>query len=534
MSDNLPVVNRQVEDLSKKSKAELLDIARQNHLKIPDKYLRGPKRELADFITKFLQAVTTQQAGGATQMPAQGIQPRAGFDIRVIELPKATATEATDDSVLHGVADSDKKDYQYPFSQLKTYFQSGIVAGVSSVFGRTGAVVAANGDYDLGELGDVTLGSLSSNQVLLYNGSGWVNSTIPTSAISVDLGYTAASDKGTVTNNAGDDATIPVVDGTNAGLMTPTQKGKLDGISSGADVNVPTNLGNTPAADSVTVTSSTGSDTVIAAANTTSAGVMTKDQVTKLNGIDAGADVNVPTNLSYTAATNKGTVNSSTGSNADIPVVGSNAGLMTPTQKSKLDGIASGAQVNVPTNLSYSASTTKGTVNSSTGSNADIPLAVNNGNAGLFSGADKKKLDGIADGAGQFVGTNLSNSRNATTVTVSSSTGNDTALASASRTQAGVMAAGDKDKLDGIATGAQVNVATNITCDPSTNSVGINSSTGGDGILLEATGTRAGCMTQSHYTKLYALPVIEAGTSEGQRLRWNNSAKKWQPTDLFY
>jgi len=37
----------------------------------------------------------------------------------------------------------------------------------------------------------------------------------------VDLGYTSAPGQGTITNSAGDNAVIPVVDGTNAGLATP-------------------------------------------------------------------------------------------------------------------------------------------------------------------------------------------------------------------------------------------------------------------------------------------------------------------------
>ena len=48
---------------------------------------------------------------------------------------------------------------------------------VSSVFGRTGAVVATEGDYSLDQLSDVTLSSPTTNQVLQYNGTAWVNAT---------------------------------------------------------------------------------------------------------------------------------------------------------------------------------------------------------------------------------------------------------------------------------------------------------------------------------------------------------------------
>lgn len=48
---------------------------------------------------------------------------------------------------------------------------------VTSVYGRTGAVVATEGDYTLTQLGDVTLTSPTNGQVLKYNGTTWVNNT---------------------------------------------------------------------------------------------------------------------------------------------------------------------------------------------------------------------------------------------------------------------------------------------------------------------------------------------------------------------
>jgi hypothetical protein len=48
---------------------------------------------------------------------------------------------------------------------------------VTSVFGRTGAVVATEGDYTLTQLGDVTITSPTSGQVLKYNGTAWINDT---------------------------------------------------------------------------------------------------------------------------------------------------------------------------------------------------------------------------------------------------------------------------------------------------------------------------------------------------------------------
>ena len=56
-----------------------------------------------------------------------------------------------------------------------------------------------------------------------YTFTGWRTSGI-------DLGYTAAPDQGTVTNSAGTDATLPLADSTNAGLLAPGDKDKLDNL----------------------------------------------------------------------------------------------------------------------------------------------------------------------------------------------------------------------------------------------------------------------------------------------------------------
>ena len=62
----------------------------------------------------------------------------------------------------------------------KLYQGSSAVGGggggaVSSVFGRTGAVVATEGDYDLDELGDVDVTSAVETQILRHDGTSFVN-----------------------------------------------------------------------------------------------------------------------------------------------------------------------------------------------------------------------------------------------------------------------------------------------------------------------------------------------------------------------
>jgi hypothetical protein len=60
-------------------------------------------------------------------------------------------------------------------------------------------------------------------------GGGGANAT--------NLAATLSASNTIVTSDTGTDATIPSVDATNAGVMTPTMKAKLDGIEDGAEVN---------------------------------------------------------------------------------------------------------------------------------------------------------------------------------------------------------------------------------------------------------------------------------------------------------
>ena len=166
-----------------------------------------------------------------------------------------------------------------------------------------------------------------------------------------------------------------------------------------ATVSIVVDLATTYATDSVTITNSAGTNAGITEASGTQAGVMTVTHHNKLDGIDTGAQANVATNLSYTTDASTGTVTCSTGTNATLPAATTAlAGLLTGTDKTKLDGIATGAQANVATNLTYTTDASTGTVTSSTGTNATLPAATT-ALAGLLTGADKTKLDGIDTGA---------------------------------------------------------------------------------------------------------------------------------------
>jgi hypothetical protein len=86
---------------------------------------------------------------------------------------------------------------------------------------------------------------------------------------------------------------------------------KLDGIATGAEVNVDTNITVSEGASTVEIQSSTGTNDSIAAATTSAAGVMTAADKTKLDGIEASADVTDTANV-------KTALNASFGGSATI------------------------------------------------------------------------------------------------------------------------------------------------------------------------------------------------------------------------
>lgn len=101
---------------------------------------------------------------------------------------------------------------------------------VFSVFGRVGSIVAAEGDYSLTQLSDVTLTSPANGQVLKYNGTSWVNSTDADTGITTLNTLTALSQT-FATGTSGTDFNIssassthtfnfPTASATNRGLLS--------------------------------------------------------------------------------------------------------------------------------------------------------------------------------------------------------------------------------------------------------------------------------------------------------------------------
>ena len=171
----------------------------------------------------------------------------------------------------------------------------------------------------------------------------------------------------------------------------------------------PTDLILSTTSSIVRLSSSTGNTVNIPHASNTNAGVMTAADFVKLSSIEANAQPNEPTDLSLTfsSSNNSITLSSSTGNQVVIPIATMNTiGLFTHTEKNKLNGIQAGAQVNAPTNLSTIASPTTVTVTSSTGHNAILPVAAH-GRAGVLTSNDWLRFDSSAPAIHNHSGSNI-------------------------------------------------------------------------------------------------------------------------------
>jgi hypothetical protein len=195
--------------------------------------------------------------------------------------------------------------------------------------------------------------------------------------------------------------------------MATDDKTKLDGIASGAQVNSVTSVAgktgsvtlsaaDVGAADvshdhgSLTPDGRIGSSANLIVITGTSGALTAKAAGTTSQYLRGDGNWATPPNTTYaeisTAEIDAGTASTlrtitgrrigyALGKKADLTHGHAAAstvadGFMSATDKTKLDGIAAGAQVNVATNLSVTAGTTAGpSINSSTGTNATLPAA---------------------------------------------------------------------------------------------------------------------------------------------------------------
>ena len=129
---------------------------------------------------------------------------------------------------------------------------------------------------------------LTAGKILQVNTSGTAleETDLPITNLAV---ASRDTDSLEITSSTGTDAEIPSATASLAGLESAADKTKLDGIEAGADVNVATNLSRTLSESAVQINSSTGADTFIPQATGVSAGVLTADDHQKLDAIETNA-----------------------------------------------------------------------------------------------------------------------------------------------------------------------------------------------------------------------------------------------------
>lgn len=158
---------------------------------------------------------------------------------------------------------------------------------IVSVYGRTGAVVAQEGDYNLDKLADVDLSTPpTNNQVLKYDGTKWIAGTIVTTESDPSVSAFAKTSLPTCTNSE-----VLSSDGTTLGCVTD-QSGA--GVFSGTANRVVTTDG------SGALTVSTISDTVLGYLSGVTSNIQTQIN-SKLDWATSGVQTIHPSRLNLTA-----------------------------------------------------------------------------------------------------------------------------------------------------------------------------------------------------------------------------------------
>lgn len=274
---------------------------------------------------------------------------------------------------------------------------------------------------------------------------------------------------------------------------------KLNGIEAGATATSQTDLSTTISATQLVVISSNGTNATLPSATTLNSGVMSAADKTKLDGVQALAEVNLPTTASR-ASVDTGTVLQAKGMSDHVASTDHDARYNT---KAEVTGLLSGkvdiasivdnrlsmsttvplaanqgrliqAEIDRIDALMTTDTTTLDTLQEVVDfiklNRADLDTLTIASIAGLqtalnakvdvvagkalsendFTTALLNKLNGIEAGATATSVTDLTQSRNATSYTVISSTGTNTTLQAATETAAGVLTGADKAKLNGI------------------------------------------------------------------------------------
>ena len=208
----------------------------------------------------WVELVTQGQKGDKGDTgPAPGLQTPAATVTNIAVNPDGSAGDAT-----AAVSQDAQSDLQFQFGIPVGATGAQGIQGIQgpqgdgvTYLGAIDATTAAepsnpnNGDFYINTVDGTSswtgLSTVVDGSRIIYN-SGTSQWDEFTPSYATDLGYTAAATGGTITNTNGADATLPAVDATNAGLMTPAML---------------TNLETDPSLDDVLTTGNTSATSIV-------------------------------------------------------------------------------------------------------------------------------------------------------------------------------------------------------------------------------------------------------------------------------
>ena len=184
-----------------------------------------------------------------------------------------------------------------------------------------------------------------------------------------------------------------------------SNSGEWISVTANTNTQDDTDLGETPAVGSYTITSSTGADLSMTAADSTNWGIMTDDHV---GAIDLNTDklTNVTTDLGITGSTGARTITSSDGTDAVIPIATTSvSGLMTPGMFD--DNALISGKANIASPTFTGTVTTAGLMTMTSGVSAEPLFKIYNSNADNKGGTIRFEKNGATPATGDVIGTVL-------------------------------------------------------------------------------------------------------------------------------
>ena len=357
-----------------------------------------------------------------TTLPASDVSSWA----KASSKPSYTASEvgaiaSTAKGAASGVAELDANG-KVPSSQLPSYVDDVLEYTAKSSFPTTG------------ETGKIYVDT-TTNLTYRWSGSAYVEIS-PSLALGTTSSTAYRGDYGnTAYSHATDSSRLTTAQSSGLYKIATTAQGHIASVTAVAKSDI-TGLG-IPGSDTNTHRPIQVNGTQVLGDNTTALNLKAGSNVSLSNS--SGTVTIAATDTTYSAATQSAN------------------GLMSSTDKTKLDGIATGATANIGTVTTVKVGSTSYSPSSGVISLPAYPSDTNTHRPIQMNGTEI--LGNNTTALNLKAGSNVSLSNSSGTVTIAAT---DTTYSAATQSANGLMSSTDKTKLDGIATGAQVNSITGV------------------------------------------------------------------------